>query len=152
MQPTQPAPDPRLRAFDALIGEWDLHHRDLKTGETWRGRDKFAWMEGGYFLMFHHEEFGRDIKGMMIIGFEQRWPAMQFSDAILGHWFEGSTGNHFVYFWEVDEQTVRFSFEEQDSPYRFLGQFNQDRSQIEGEWHLPDGSVYALTMTRRSAV
>jgi hypothetical protein len=76
---------------------------------------------------------------------------MQFSDVIVGHWFEGSTGNHFVYFWHVDAQTVRFAFEEPDSPYRFLGQFNHDLSQIEGEWHLPDGSAYALTMTRKLA-
>ena len=152
MEPTQSAPDSRLRAFDALIGEWDLHHRDLKTGETWSGRDKFVWMDGGYFLMLQHEEFGRNIKGTMIIGFERRWPNMQLSDAILGHWFEGSTGNHFVYFWDVNEHTVRFSFEEPDSPHRFPGQFNPDHSQIEGEWHLPDGSAYALTMTRRLTV
>ena len=141
-------PDPRLRALDALVGEWDLHHRDLNTGETWVGHDRFAWMDGGFFLTFEHEEFGKNIKGTMIIGFERRWGEEQLSEAMIGHWFESSTGNHFVYFWEVDAQTVRFSFEEPNSPVRFLGRFNQDHSQIEGEWHLPDGGGYALTMTR----
>jgi len=151
MQETADAPDIRLRSLNPLIGEWQLHHRDLNTGETWDGRDQFMWMDGGFFLMFHHEEFDRNIKGTMIIGFERRWAAEQFSDMMIGHWFESSTGNHFVYFWEVDDQTVRFSFEERNSPYRFLGHFNNDRSRIDGEWHLPDGGAYALTMTRISA-
>ena len=148
---TADAPDPRLRALDPLVGEWDLHHRDLSTGETWGGHDRFAWMDGGFFLTFEHEEFGKNIKGTMIIGFERRWGDEQPSEVLTGHWFEGSTGNHFVYFWEVDDQTVRFSFEEPGSPVRFLGHFNADHSQVEGEWHLPDGGGYALTMTRVSA-
>ncbi len=144
---TADIPDPRLRALDVLVGEWDLDHRDSNTGETWSGYDRFTWMDGGCFLAFEHEEFGKNINGTMIIGFERRWGEEQ-SNEIIGHWFESSTGNHFVYFWEVDEQTVRFSFEEPDSPYRFLGRLNEERSRIEGAWHLPDGGAYALTMTR----
>jgi hypothetical protein len=147
---TADAPDPRFRALDVLVGEWDLQHRDLNTGETWRGHDRFAWMDGGGFLAFEHEEFGKTINGTMIIGFERRWGEDQ-SNEIIGHWFESSTGNHFVYFWKVDEQTVRFSFEEPNSPYRFLGRFNEERSQIADAWHLPDGGAYALTMTRVAA-
>ena len=141
-------PDPRLRALDALVGEWDLHHRDLTTGETWEGHDRAAWMDGGFFLKFEHEEFGKNIKGTMIIGFEQRWGEDAPSEQIIGHWFESSSGFHFVYFWEVDEQNVCFSFEKSATPIRFLGHFNADKSQIRGEWHLPDGGGYALTMTR----
>ena len=143
-------PDPRLRTLDALVGEWKLHHRDLHSGETWGGRDRFAWMDGGFFLSFEHEEFGKNIKGIMLIGFERRW-GEEPSSKLIGHWFESSTGNHFIYFWEIDDQTVCFSFEEPNSPVRFLGRFNEDRSQIQGEWHLPDGGGYALTMTRVSA-
>jgi hypothetical protein len=148
---TVDTPDPRLQALDRLVGEWDLHHRDLNTGETWEGHDRFAWMEGGFFLSCEHEEFGKNINGTMIIGFERRWEDEQFSERIIGHWFESTTGYHFVYFWDVDDRTVHFSFEEPDSPIRFLGHFNDDHSQIEGEWHLPDGGGYALTMTRASA-
>jgi hypothetical protein len=144
-------PDPRLRALDLLVGEWDLHHRDLNTGETWLGHDRFAWMDGGFFLTVEHEEFGKNIKGTMIIGFEKRWGEETPSEQIIGHWFESTTGFHFVYFWEVNDRTVRFSFEKPDTPVRFLGHFNEDHSRIEGEWHLPDGGGYALTMTRVSA-
>ncbi len=56
---TADIPDPRLRALDVLVGEWDLDHRDLNTGETWSGYDRFTWMDGGGFLAFEHEELAK---------------------------------------------------------------------------------------------
>lgn len=145
-------PDPRLRSLDPLVGEWELYHRDLETGETWGGRDRFAWMDGGFFLAFEHEEFGRGIAGTMIIGFERRWGAEDFSGQIVGHWFESSTGNHFVYFWDMAARTVRFALEEPESVFRFEGTLNDAQTKIEGRWHVPEGgNDYALTMTRTNA-
>jgi hypothetical protein len=138
--------DPRLRSLDPLVGVWDLHHRDLATGEMWGGRDEFEWLDGGFFLRLSHEET-RGISGTMIIGFEKRWGEERFTDEIVGHWFENS-GSHYIYYWEVDGRTVRFAFEEPGSDYRFLGQFSEDKYRIEGEWHLPGGGAYALIMTR----
>jgi hypothetical protein len=30
-------------------------------------------MDGGFFLIFHHEEFVQNIKGIMLIGYERKW-------------------------------------------------------------------------------
>ena len=75
--PSSPMPDARLRALDKLLGAWSLRHRAFDTGEEWGGQDRFEWLDGGFFLAFHHEEFGRNVKGVMLIGYEQRWGADQ---------------------------------------------------------------------------
>ena len=112
-------PDPRLQSLDKLVGTWNLKHRYLNTGEEWSGQDTFEWMDGGFFLAFHHEEFGKNIKGLMIIGYEKKWGADTPSEDIIGHWFESSTGNHFTYIWEVDDKTVMFWLESKDSGMAF---------------------------------
>jgi hypothetical protein len=104
-------PDSRLRVLDKLLGAWSLTHRAFDTGEEWRGQDRFEWMDGGFFLAYYHEEFGRDVKGVMLIGYEQKWGEDKPSNELIGHWFEGSSGNHFVYIWEVSDDTLTFWLE-----------------------------------------
>lgn len=126
--------DPRLRLLDKFVGTWDLHHRAFDNDEEWAGKDTYAWLDGSHFLAYHHEEFGRDIKGTMIIGFEQRWGAEVPSDDLIGHWFESSTGNHFVYIWEVHEGSFISWFEEKDGDTAFRGTFSADRNTVTGTW------------------
>jgi hypothetical protein len=139
-------PDPRLRSLDKLVGTWKLKHRDLETGEKWSGRDTFEWMDGGFFLAFHHEEFGR-LKGLMIIGYETRWEADKPSEDILGHWFESSPGNHFIYIWEVNDKAVTSWLEHKDSGMAFRGTFSDDYETLSGVWKWSGGG-YELVMTK----
>jgi hypothetical protein len=146
--PEAPAePDPRLRALDKLVGTWRLEHRALDTGEAWFGQDRFAWLDGGFFLSGHHEEFGKNIKGQMLVGYEHRWGEDKPSDALIGHWFESSSGFHFVYIWEVTEDSLTWWFEEQGSEAAFRGTFSPGGNTITGAWRWPGGG-YELTMTR----
>ena len=141
-------PDPRLKRLDKLIGAWSLKHRDLETGEEWFGKDKFEWMDGGFFMTFHHEEFGRDIKGTMIVGYERGWGETEPSKELIGHWFESSSGNHFVYTWEIDDKNLVFWLGDRDSDSAFKGRFSEDLTTVTGIWKWPSGG-YHLTMTKK---
>jgi hypothetical protein len=147
MNATLATPDPRLKALDKLVGTWELKHRDLKTGEEWPGKDRFEWMDGGFFMAFHHEEFGKNIKGTMIIGYEQGWGETEPSKELIGHWFESSSGNHFVYTWEVDDKNLIFWLGKRDSDAAFKGQFSDNLRTVTGTWKWADGG-YDLTMTK----
>jgi hypothetical protein len=147
MPPSPSKPDSRLRALDKLLGTWSLKHRAFDTGEEWQGQDRFEWMEGGFFLALYHEEFGRNIRGVMLIGYEQKWGEDMPSNELIGHWFESSTGNHFVYIWEVSDDTLTFWLEEKGSDLAFHGTFSDDGNTITGAWKWPGGG-YELTMTR----
>jgi hypothetical protein len=140
-------PNPRLRSFDKLVGTWNLKHRDLNTGKEWLGRDTFEWMDGGFFLAYHHEEFGGNVKGLMIIGYEKKWGEEKPSEEVIGHWFESSTGSHYTYIWEVDDKSVIFWLEGRDSGMAFKGTFGDDHKTISGTWKWPGGG-YDLIMTK----
>jgi hypothetical protein len=140
-------PDPRLRSFDKLVGTWDLKHRDLNTGREWLGRDTFEWMDGGFFLAYHHEEFENNVKGLMIIGYEKKWGEEKPSEEVIGHWFESSTGSHYTYIWEADDKSVTFWLESKDSGMAFKGMFSDDHKTVSGTWKWPGGG-YDLVMTK----
>jgi hypothetical protein len=49
-------PNPALRSFEALVGEWQTTGRHpLVPGTTFHGRTSFAWHEGGAFVIMHSE-------------------------------------------------------------------------------------------------
>jgi hypothetical protein len=104
-------------------------------------------LEGDFFLAMHHEESGKSIKGMMLIGYEKRWGEDKPTKDLIGHWFETSTGNHFIYIWEVTDNAMTFWLESRDSGMAFSGVFSDDLNTITGAWRWPGGG-YALTMTK----
>jgi len=142
-------PNERLRMLDRLVGAWDLHHRDSSTGEQWKGHDVFDWLPGGHFLAMHHEELGRGIEGLMVIGYPKGWEQKAPSDQLIGAWFESSTGNQFDYVWEVGERSVKFRLLPESANAAFEGEFSDDHNTIKGAWRWPGGG-YELTMTRVS--
>ena len=141
-----PLRDPRLEVFGRLVGTWALMHRDLQTGEEWAGQDAFSWIDGGRFLAFNHEEHGR-VKGLMVIGRETRWGEDSPSEEILGHWFDSTTGEHFIYIWELLGNTLTFWLEQRGGEFVFTGTISPDNNSISGQWTWPGGG-YTLTMTR----
>jgi len=49
-------PNPALKAFSILIGEWTtVGTHGLVPGTTYHGRTSFEWLEGGAFLMMRSE-------------------------------------------------------------------------------------------------
>lgn len=137
-----------LQPFARLIGNWNLKHRDLNTGEEWNGNDTFAWLPGGRFLTFrHHEDGNGGIDGIMVIGQEMGWEETVPSSEIVGHWFESSSGHHYKYIWEIDGDTVQFWLNQKESVWFFKGEFSEDGNTINGTWKWPDGG-YTLLMQR----
>lgn len=146
---TQTLPDPRLRQLDRLVGTWDLHHKDLRTGEQWLGRDTFEWLDGGYFMAMHHEEFDR-LKGTMMIGYEIRWGQDKPTNDLIGHWFETSSGHHYEYIWEINDKSLIFWLEQKNGDAAFKGAFNDNNTEMKGAWRWPGGG-YELTMKKLKA-
>ena len=147
-----PGPNPSLKQLDGLIGTWNVTNRDLKTGREWHGRDTFEWLDGGFFLAYRHEELSEPgIKGIMLIGYERAWGADQPSQELMGHWFESTSGDHFVYVWEVAGSTLTFWLGERGSTAAFRGKFSDDRKMIAGRWEWPGGG-YESTMSKVTSI
>ncbi len=69
-------PNPALRSFEALVGEWRTTgtHPQL-PGTTFHGRTTFAWHEGGAFLIMHSEIDEPEIpSGVAIFGSDDATP------------------------------------------------------------------------------
>ena len=139
-------PDPRLKQLNKLVGAWKLMHKNFNTGEEWSGQDTFEWLDGGYFMSMHHEEFER-LEGIMIIGYEMRWGQNKPSEDLIGHWFEISSGQHYEYVWEVDDKNITFWLEQKHSDWAFKGVFNDDWTEVKGAWRWPGGG-YELIMEK----
>jgi hypothetical protein len=147
-----PEPNPSMKTLDVLIGTWHVTNRDLNTGREWHGQDTFEWLDGGFFLAYHHEEFSESrIKGLMLIGFERVWGASAPSRELIGHWFDSTSGDHFVYVWEIGGEALTFWLGERGSTSAFRGRFSDDRSTITGRWEWPGGG-YESTLTRVNGV
>jgi hypothetical protein len=139
-------PDSQLKTLNKLVGSWKLEHKDLNTGEEWGGHDTFEWLPGGHFMAFHHEE-DKGVKGVMILGYEKGWEETEPGKELVGHWFESSSGYHYLYIWEVDDHTIQFWLNDKQSNMAFKGEFSKDGNTITGTWKWPGGG-YELTMTK----
>jgi hypothetical protein len=147
-------PSALLQPLAKLVGSWELEHRDLNTKEEWGGKDKFEWLPGGHFMAFHHQE-DKGVNGVMILGYEKgleetepgKWAVSARPEELVGHWFESSSGYHYVYIWEIDEHTVRFWLNDKQSGWSFNGEFSKDGNTIAGTWKWPGGG-YDLVMKR----
>jgi hypothetical protein len=138
--------NPRFAAFNKLIGEWEVTNKDPITGEEWFGHDKYEWLEGGYFIAFHHEEFGR-LKGTMIIGYETRWGQAKPTGDAMGHWFETSSGSHYDYIWEIDGKHLTLWLEQKEGDSALRADFNDTFTELKGSWKWPGGG-YATAMKK----
>ena len=64
-------PNPALKAFGVLVGEWNtVGTHPLVPGTTFHGHASFEWIEGGAFLIMHSEIHGegRVIEGWGDVG------------------------------------------------------------------------------------
>ncbi|GGS68109.1 hypothetical protein ACIBIZ_44685 [Nonomuraea spiralis] len=134
---TDKSPNPALRQLDVLIGTWRVSN--VEDGEaTDAGTVRFAWLEGGNFLVQHVDL--ADTKAVEYIGYDEE------SKTLKSHLF-GQSAEILKYTWEVDGDTLTIWYGDQGSPARFVGTFNEDRSTNSGAWEWPGGG-YQSTMTR----
>jgi len=121
-------PDPALRRLDPLVGTWEV------SGSLVHGRVRFAWMEGGYFLVQHVEleQPDRTITGVEYIGYDED------TDTLRSH-FMTSFGANFTYTWDLVGRELHTWFGDKDSANRFHGTLSDDGDRYEGTWQWPDG-------------
>ncbi|CAA9555485.1 MAG: hypothetical protein AVDCRST_MAG18-644 [uncultured Thermomicrobiales bacterium] len=138
-----PRPSAALKQLDVLVGTWDVSGPDIQ------GQVRYAWLEGGFFLI-QHVDFnhgGHTIKGMEIIGQERGFGATEPTEEITSRWYDAA-GNTFQYTYEVDGDTLTIWGGERGSPAYYRGTFNADRNVNSGTWVYPGGGGYDSTMTR----
>lgn len=142
VQPSQQSkPNPDLKSLDKLVGTW-------KVSGGARGRIRFEWMEGGFFLLQHYdlEYGGRSIKGMEVIGHLQRLgekPSKEIRSRIYGI----TDGLTLDYVHEIVSDTYRIWLGDRGSDNRFVGKFSLDGNSFSGKWKWPGGG-YSVTATR----
>ncbi len=147
--PSSPTPNPALRAFDVLVGTWDLQGRESGPYGEIHGQVRYEWMEGGFFLLQYvdFDHVGHHVKGIEVIGYEQKWGEAAPSKDVVSHFFD-SEGNHLEYVYEITDDTLTIWGGYVGSPAYFRGTMSADRNTIVGGWHYPDGGGYESTIKR----
>jgi hypothetical protein len=134
-------PNPALRQFDRLIGNWRISGKDVE------GTIRFEWMEGGFFVIQHYDliNFGKHYKGIEYIGFDE-------DTGTLRSRLMGTDGSRFMYTYEFDGDKMYYWFGEKGSDQYSVGTFSDDGNSLTGRWQWPnaDGTQggYEYTITR----
>lgn len=136
-------PGDAVRQLDVLVGTWDVSGPDI------RGRVRYEWLPGGFFLVQHVDMVhgGNCIRGMEVIGQERAFGAAEADDEVTSRWYDDA-GNTFRYVYEVDRDTLTIWGGERDSPAYYRGTFDADRTVNRGAWVFPEGGGYESTITR----
>jgi hypothetical protein len=136
-----PGPNPDLKGLEKFIGTWEL------TGGA-KGRIRFDWTEGGFFLIQHVdlEHDGRRHKGIEIIGHEQKIGG-EPSQEIRSRYYGFSDGLTQDYVYEVDGDELTIWMGEKGSPAFCRGKFGEDGDTMTAEWTYPGGG-YKVIGTR----
>jgi hypothetical protein len=124
-----------------LVGTW-------KISGGIEGQITFEWMEGGFFLVQHIdlEHNGRKIKGIEIIGHEQKFGA-EPSEEIKTRVYSFLDGMTLDYVYEMDGYTLTIWAGEKNSPAYYKGKISDDGNTMIGEWTYPGGG-YKATGTK----
>jgi hypothetical protein len=138
-----PKPYAGLRSLNKLVGTWKVSGPEIK------GKVRFEWMAGGFFLMQHVDltHGGQKITGVEVIGYERPFGATKPSKDIHSRWF-GNTGDTFEYVYEVNARTLTIWGGEKGSPAYYKGKWSADGNTNAGGWVYPGGGGYQSSMTR----
>lgn len=142
-QDEQPTPNPALKAFEVMVGVWDLKGPDFTTNAEIHGQSSFEWLEGGFFLVhrFSFDYAGRSFTGVEYIGYDEK------SGHLKTQVFSNQGPDPLEYTWEVDEHMFTNWFGDVGSSNRYKGRFSEDRNTLIGQSEWPGGG-YEATMTR----
>lgn len=136
-----PEPNPDLKNLDRLVGTW-------KVSGGAQGMITFEWMEGGFFLVQHIdlEHNGRKIKGIEIIGHEQKF-GTEPGEEIKTRVYSFLDGMTLDYIYELEGDTLTIWGGEKGSPAYYKGKISDDGNSLIGGWVYPGGG-YETTATR----
>lgn len=137
----QPIPNPDLKNLNRLVGAWEV------SGDA-QGQIRYEWMEDGFFLIQHFDLLhnGRKVKGMEIIGHEQKF-GTEPSEEIKTRAYSFLDGMTLDYVYEMDGDTLTIWGGEKGSPAYYKGRFSDDGNTLTGGWVYPGGG-YETTTTR----
>jgi hypothetical protein len=120
-------PNRKLKTLESLVGDWRIFGPDVE------GTKRFAWMEGGFFLVHDFDQIhaGRQAKGVEYIGHDVE------TDELVAR-LMGTDGSRFDYIWERLGERYNAWFGGRGSARRMMSRFvTPDR--IEGRWEWPPG-------------
>jgi hypothetical protein len=142
-----PKPNPALRKLDRLVGTWNCKGYDTNGCEIY-GKEKYEWMDGGFFLKHEIEQHyaGMMITGIQIIGFFRQCGDDQPSEICTSHLFD-NMGNAWEYVWEIDDNAITIWTGYIGSPATYRGGFSNNGNILSGRWSWPGGG-YESTLTR----
>ena len=131
-------PNPDLRSLERLIGTWKV------SGEA-DGTVRYAWVEGGFFLLQHVELGGS--KGLEVIGHEQRYGEEPSVD-IKSRYYGFGEGETLDYPYEVHNNTLTIWMGDRGSPAYYEGTFDSGETTLTCAWHYHGGGGYSTVSTK----
>ena len=146
--PQAPAPHPRLRELDVLVGTWRLEGRDLAGGISFTGTITRRWLPGGHFLLQETQTDGEEHAGAEYIGWDHAQAtlrSMYFSDEGPGPFCSFAL----EYIWQIEGDQLTIWHGYKNSPAAFTGTIDSARGVVTGRWKWPGGGYEAIT-TRQS--
>ncbi|TCC16585.1 hypothetical protein [Kribbella speibonae] len=125
-----------LQSLAPLVGTWSI------GGPGHSGTVRYEWFENESFLVQHIDivSDGESTRGIEYIGVDP-------DTGTLRSHFYGTNGKILEYTYELSDDTLTIWFGGPDSPAKFVGRFNADRTVNSGAWQWPGGG-YESTMTR----
>jgi hypothetical protein len=124
--------DPKLKALEALVGEWALGDPAAPVGRT-----SFSWLEGGFFLV---QRWTVDVPGapdgIAVVGLDAT------TGGLVQHYFD-SRGVARVYGMSLEDGVWKLWRNGPDFWQRFRGAISEDGTTIAGSWESSaDGSSW----------
>lgn len=135
-EPARPNPD--LSSLQKLVGTWKV------SGEA-DGTVRYAWTEGGFFLLQHVELGGS--RGLEVIGHEHRYGEEPSAD-ITSRYHGFGEGETLDYTYQLLDDTLTIWMGGRDSPAYYEGTFDRAGSTLTGAWHYPGGGGYSTISTK----
>lgn len=125
-----------LRSLEPLVGTWTI------DGPGSSGTVTYEWMDGGGFLVQHVDLVadGQHSRGIEYIGYDEE------TGTLRSHFF-ASSGEILEYTYDLSRDTLTIWFGGKDSPAKFVGVFDADKTRNTGAWQWPGGG-YESNMTR----
>lgn len=114
-----------------------------------RGRVRYEWAEGGFFL-FQHVEIEQDegvTRGLEMIGHEHTYGS-EPSDEIRSRFYGFGDGMTLDYVYELDGDTLTIWSVEKGSPAYYRATFSDDGRALNGRWVYPGGGGYVSNAVR----
>jgi hypothetical protein len=134
-----PGPSPDLQSLNRLVGTW-------KVSGGAQGQVRYAWKEGGYFLVqeFDLVHGGRPIRGIEVIGHRQGLGEEPSND-IRTRVYSFLDGLTLDYVYELEGDTLTIWGGEKGSPACYRGTFRDGGNTLAGGWVWPGGGYETVT-------